>query len=336
MKTGSEYECWDGTKVMRYKMESRVKIRRISKLSNRKKKKKSRIVLLILALILLIVAIFLLDIYRRANFAVKWMNEMPGDTVVDMRAAAGLPELNLGTDPFSVLILGLDQRRSDSMMVATINPNENTSFLLSIPRDTMVDIPGHGITRINHAITYGGIDLAINTVQNLLNIPIDYYISLHMAQFDALVAAFGGVRVYNNTVAFSMGGYNFPLGYIDLTGSSAYYYVRMRMDDPRGDFGRQERQRDVLGAMVNELAGVTALTRYQQIFNSAGSAMRTNMTLREMMTISLNYTRALINITNFDLQAPGQMINGIYLIPIPEDQRLEMTQRLRRHLEIES
>ena len=312
-------------------------LRNSGQLNNKKikKKKRRKIILIILAVILLVITLFLIDVFRRANSAFKDMYVPLGEDVVDVRREEGLPELNLGEDPFSVLILGLDEGRSDAMMLATVNPNEGGTYLLSIARDTMVTIPGHGTTRINHAFAYGGIDMAVNTVQDFLNVPIDYHASLDMEEFHALVDAFGGVRVYNDTVAFSLGGYDFPLGYIDLTGSAAYYYARMRMNDPRGDFGRQERQRDILGAMANELAGVTVVTRYQQILDSVGEHMKTNVTLNEMMTISINYNRALRNITNLDLHAPGQIINGMYLIPIPEEQRLEMSQRLRRHLELE-
>jgi LCP family protein required for cell wall assembly len=300
-----------------------------------KKKKRRKIIWFILALILLAMTLLITDVLRRANSTFKEMFEPIGEDVADIRREEGLPELNLGEDPFSVLILGLDEGRSDAMMVATVNPNEGTTYLLSIARDTMVTIPGYGTTRINHAFAYGGIDLAINTVQEFLNVPIDYHASLAMDEFHTLVDAFGGVRVYNDTVAFSMGGYDFPLGFIDLTGASAYYYARMRMNDPRGDFGRQERQREILQAMADELAGVTLITRYQQILDSVGEHMRTNVTLNEMMSISIRYNQALRKITNFDLDAPGQMINGMYLIPIPEQQRLEMSHRLRNHLELQ-
>lgn len=301
---------------------------------NRPKRKAGKIILIILLIILIPLTIFLIDVYRRADTAFKDMHVPISPNVPDIRREEDLPPLVLGEDPFSVLILGLDEGRSDSIMVATINPNLGTTYLLSIPRDTMVDIPGRWTTRINHAFAYGGIDLSVHTVQNFLNIPIDYHVSLYMGEFHSLVDAFGGVTVYNNTVDFSLGGHHFPLGNIHLTGNAAYYYVRMRMDDPRGDFGRQERQRDVLAAMVNELAGVTVITRYQQILDSVGTHMSTNVSLNEMLTMSINYNRALRNINNLVLMAPGSIINGMYLIPIPEHQRLEMSQRLRTHLEL--
>lgn len=297
-----------------------------------KKKKIKKMIVITLGVILAIILYFALNIYFRLRHTLEEIYEPIGEDVVDVREEE---DLNLGEDPFSVLILGLDEGRADAMMLATINPNENSTYLLSIARDTQVTIPEYGTTRINHSYAYGGIDLAINTVQEFLNVPIDYHASLDMNEFHALIDAFGGIRVYNNTVAFSLGGYDFPLGYIDLTGPEAYYYVRMRMDDPRGDFGRQERQRDVLVAMADELAGVTVVTRYEQVLDAVGESMKTNVSINEMMTISTNYAQALRNITHLSLYAPGELTNGMYLIPIPEEQRLEMSERLRQHLELE-
>lgn len=301
----------------------------------KKKKKKVIIILVITGVILAIALFFALDVFLRLRSTFHLIHQPIGPGVVDWREDEGLPPLELGEDPFAVLILGLDEGRSDTIMVATVNPNEGTTYLLSIARDTMVTIPGFGTTRLNHAHAYGGIDLAINTVQEFLNIPITYFATLVDDEFYALVDAFGGVNVYNNTVAFSLGGYHFPLGDISLTGASAYYYVRMRYEDPRGDFGRQERQRDVLQAMINEIAGVTVITRYQQILDSVGDAMRTNVTLGEMMTISMSYNEALRNVIPLQLHYPGRIINGMYLIPIPEESRLSMSNHLRQHLELE-
>jgi len=305
--------------------------------SNRdgRKRRRRRWPWLLLLVVLCLIGFLLWDVYRRVSTAFEVMHVPIGVEVPDVREEEGLPPMALGDDPFSVLILGTDGGRSDAIMVATVNPTLDSTYLVSIARDTMVDIPGFWTTRINHAFAYGGIDLAVTTVQNLLNIPIDYHATLDMHAFPTLVDAFGGVTVYNNTVDFSLGGYHFPLGMITLTGSQAFYYARMRMDDPRGDHGRAERQRDILSAMAAELAGVTVVTRYQQILDSVGTSMATNVMINEMVTISIGYNRALRNITNLSLSAPGQIINGMYLIPIPEEQRLEMSQRLRNHLELE-
>ena len=126
-------------------MENKVQTLRMPEIKNKKSKKKKRrkVILIILAISLLAIVLFLIDVYRRADVAFNEMYDPLGDTVVDRRAAEGLPALNLGEDPFSILILGLDDGRTDAMMVATINPNEGSAYLVSIARDTMVDIPGH-------------------------------------------------------------------------------------------------------------------------------------------------------------------------------------------------
>lgn len=314
-----------------------------------RKSKKRRIVLGILALLLIVigvVAYFGIDVALRTQ---KLFEEIHEEVVTDnVREEQDLPPVVLGETPFSVLIMGIDNDfpgdpgRADSLMLATVNPNTDTTYLLSIARDTMVVINGR-TTRINHAHAYAGGGVAgaqatINVVQDFLNVPIDYYVSLQEDGFGDLIDAVGGVRVYNDTVAFAMGGHNFSMGYNDLNGDAALAFARMRMEDPRGDFGRQQRQRLVIGAMVDELAGVGVITRYQDVMAAAGDHLRTDVSANEAMTISLGYNRALRNITNLNLQATGGIFpefGGMYLIPIPEEQRLEMSVRLRNHLELD-
>ena len=311
-----------------------------------KRRRRGKIILIIFLIILAVAIYFGLDIFFRTRNLFDRINQ-PIDTINLRRGGDGgdegdLPELILGETPFSVLILGVDSDfpggpgRSDAIMVATVNPNEDTAYLVSIARDTRTLMVGLGFDdKINHAYAFGGAQMSINTVQNFLNIPIDFYLTLDMDGFGPLVNAMGGVRVYNDTVAFTQGGHTFPLGYVDLHGDAALAFVQMRMQDPQGDFGRQQRQRAVIGAMVSEMAGVNVVTRYQNILNTAEGYMRTDVSLNEMIRISTGYTAALRNVTDLQLRGQGTMINGIYYEIIPEDQRLEMSHRLRRHLEIE-
>ena len=107
-------------------------------------------------------------------------------------------------DPFSVLVLGVDERegdsgRSDTMIVLTVNPNQNSIKMLSIPRDTRTEIVGHGTTdKINHAYAFGREEMSIATVEHLLDIPIDYYVKVNMEGFQDIVDAVGGIQVNNN------------------------------------------------------------------------------------------------------------------------------------------
>ena len=303
-----------------------------SKKHKKKRKKSRKIILMIFAIIFAILLSFVLDVFFRVN---TMFNEILEEVnTIDLRDSDSA--LVLGETPFSVLILGIDGGRSDTIMVATVNPDLGTTYLLSIARDTYVPIVGHGTsTRINHAFAYGGIEMAINTVQEFLNIPIDYFVTLDMDGFGDLVDALGGVRVYNDTLAFSEGGHHFTMGYNNLNGDAALVFVRMRMQDPNGDYGRQQRQRLVLNAMVSELAGVGVVTRYQDVIGAAGNHLRTDVSMNEMVSISLNYTVALRNITNLELRGTGQNIRGMALQVVSEEDRLEMSQRLRTHLELE-
>jgi polyisoprenyl-teichoic acid--peptidoglycan teichoic acid transferase len=109
--------------------------------------------------------------------------------------------------------------------------------MLSIPRDTRTEIVGKGtIEKINHAYAFGNEEMAMKTVENFLDIPIDYYIKVSMEGFKDIVDAVGGITV-NNDLDFTQDGYHFPKGQVNLDGKKALAFTRMRHEDPRGDFG---------------------------------------------------------------------------------------------------
>lgn len=162
--------------------------------------------------------------------------------------------------PFSILLMGTDtgeynrtyRGRSDSMMVAVINPKTEQTTLVSIPRDTLVAIPGHGFeNKINSAYSYGGVSMAMNIVQSYLDVPIDHYIEMNMKGFVQLSSAIGPIKVYNN-LDFSNVGNHYAKGEITLNKSNILGYTQMRYSDPTGDYGRQKRQRQVLTALVKK------------------------------------------------------------------------------------
>ncbi len=106
--------------------------------------------------------------------------------------------------PISILMMGVDQRenetgRSDSLILFTLNPKQKSMKMTSIPRDSYTEIVGKGKKdKINHAYAFGGIDMAVKTVENFLNIPVDHYIEVNMAGFKDIVDAVGGVDVNND------------------------------------------------------------------------------------------------------------------------------------------
>jgi len=244
-------------------------------------------------------------------------------------------------NPFSVLLLGIDldegrsTGRSDTIMVVTVNPNEGSTKILSVARDSLVDIVGWGTRdKINHAYAFGGAQMSVDTVQNFLDIPIDYYAEIDMEGFMTLVDVVGGVTV-DNDLDFSQDGHHFPVGRIRLDNSDEVLaYVRMRYEDPNGDFGRQARQRNVLTALVHEMASY-AVTRYQDIFDTVGDNMKTNLTMNDLISISMNYRSALNNIEELELRGAGQRIDGVYYQIISDDELQATRNILKNHLEIE-
>jgi anionic cell wall polymer biosynthesis LytR-Cps2A-Psr (LCP) family protein len=153
-------------------------------------------IMLLIALVLVVgIGGFIGYTYYQVDQTVKKIQspvKNTGDKIVDEQK------------PVSVLLLGVDQRpgergRSDSIMIMTLNPTRNESRLISIPRDTKVDIVGHGTNdKINHAYSFGGPEMAIKTVEKFLNIPINYYAEINMQGFTSLVDAVGGVTVNND------------------------------------------------------------------------------------------------------------------------------------------
>lgn len=242
-------------------------------------------------------------------------------------------------EPFSVLLLGVDKRkgdrgRSDSLMIVTVNPNNDTTKIISIPRDTRTEIVGKNkVDKINHAFAFGGVQMTVNTVEKFLNIPIDYYLEVNMEGFKGIVDAIGGVKV-NNTLDFTNDGVHFKKGLIYLNGEKALSYSRMRYEDPRGDFGREERQRQIIQAVIQEGTKIESLIGYGDIVKSIQKNIETNFTIQEIYDIQKDYRQASGNIEQLQLQGSGKMINGIYYYLIPESNRLQLSNELRKQLEL--
>lgn len=242
-------------------------------------------------------------------------------------------------DPISVLLLGVDERegdkgRSDTMIVLTVNPTKKSTQMVSIPRDTRTEIIGKGkVDKINHAYAFGGPEMAINTVEHFLDIPIDYFIQVNMESFREIVDAVGGVSV-NNTLKFSYGGYTFNKGQITLDGKEALAYSRMRYEDPNGDFGRQNRQRQIIKAVIDKGASFSSISKFDDILAVIGKNIRTNMTFNEMVDIQKNYKDARFNLQQTQIDGKGTKIDGIYYYIVSDEERTELSTMLKEHLQI--
>ncbi len=305
-----------------------------------KKKKRTwlRIIIITFLLILIGAGAYGYTIYKSLTKTVETMHE----PIKRERSEKRIEDITLTKkEPFSLLALGVDERegdrgRSDTIIVLTINPNQNSVKMLSIPRDTRTEIIGYNKEdKINHAYAFGGVETAMATVENFLDIPIDYYMKINMEGFKDIVDAVGGVTVYND-LEFTSDGVHFPKGNITLNGEKALIFSRMRYEDPRGDFGRQLRQRQIIQAVIKEGASLSSLTNYRGIFSALGNNIKTNLTFDEMVDIQKNYRSAAKEISQISIEGNGTKINNIYYLLISDEEKKRIQDELKSHLEMTS
>src|SRR5699024_7279519 len=146
-----------------------------------------------------------------------------------------LHSLLKNNETVNILLLGVDERsgdkgRSDTLILLSLNPKSKSMTMMSIPRDTYVNIPDHGMDKINHAYAFGDAGLSVRTLENTFDLPVHYYAKVNMEGFVQGIDALGGVTVHNDTT-FSQGGADFSEGNIHLDGEKALKYIRMRKND---------------------------------------------------------------------------------------------------------
>lgn len=205
-----------------------------------------------------------------------------------------------GTERVNILLMGGDDRglkegevaRSDSMLVASFDPVTKQAHLFSVLRDTYSEIPGHGSNRINAAITFGGPDLAMKTIGNLLGLDIQYYVYVDFQGFIKLVDAIGGVDFYvekdmHYTSAADKHQYDIDLkkGQQHLDGEHALQYVRFR-HDAMSDFTRTERQRAFLKAVADKLQSGWNLVKLPEILGQVTPYIETNLQPTDMLKLA--------------------------------------------------
>ena len=200
-------------------------------------------------------------------------------------------------DKTTVLIMGVDVRqddkgRSDTMMIATIDPKSDSASLLSVPRDTRVRIYGYGYDKINAAWAYGGEPLAERTVENLLGIDIDHYIIIDTSSFVKIIDAIGGIdidvekRMKYEDPWDDNGGLHINLypGLQHMDGKKAVTYVRYR--DSEGDIGRIKRQQKFMAACMEKVMSPSFIPRIPAVLREVIDAVDTDMTTRQLLELA--------------------------------------------------
>lgn len=192
-----------------------------------------------------------------------------GDGILDVYeggATSSRPEESASTD---ILLLGSDQRsgaeaqyvtgaRADTIMVLHIPEDGSAAYLVSIMRDTWVNIPGYGSHKVNAGLNYGGIALQVATIEQLLGIRMDHVAEIDFQGFKALVDTLGGVTV-QVPFNFSSGRYTYAAGAQTLDGGAALQFVRERYSFSDGDYQRVRNQRAFLRGVYNQMKAEGAL-----------------------------------------------------------------------------
>ncbi|USS87858.1 LCP family protein [Fructilactobacillus hinvesii] len=246
--------------------------------------------------------------------------------------------------PFTVLLMGTDtgelgrtdKGRTDSMILATVNPNTKQTTFTSIPRDTKVVVPGDSqpYEKINAAYTIGGADTATEVVHKFFNVPVDFYAVVNMKGIKQMVNAVGGVDITPN-LTFDYEGISVKKGKTEhMNGQTALQYSRMRYQDPLGDYGRQIRQRQVLNAILQKGLTIGNVGRYGEILKSLKGNLQTNLTFDDMVTIAGSYKDATKNLTQTALQCDNATVDGLSYQVAPNKEQLKVSNEIRKSLEL--
>ncbi|WPU45504.1 LCP family protein [Limosilactobacillus reuteri] len=236
--------------------------------------------------------------------------------------------------PVSILLLGTDtgalgrnyKGRTDTMMIMTLNPQKKTTTIVSLPRDMKVklpDYPDDSLAKINAAYTYGGVKESVKTVQKHFNIPIDYYVLVNMGGLEKAINQVGGVDV-KSPLTFDYEGAHFTKGQTyHLNGNNALKFSRMRYDDPQGDYGRQQRQRLVITALLKKSVSYKTVLN-QRFLRTISDSSQTDLTFNNMVTLAKDYRGSNANIVQDHAQGHGVDEDGqdYEVVPTSEQQRI--------------
>ena len=256
--------------------------------------------------------------------------------------------------PMTILLMGVDTGsgsredqwvgNSDTMILVTVNPQTRETTIMSLERDILTNITQDGETvqaKLNSAYAQGGAELAIKTIQDLMNIHIDRYAMINMKGLVQLVDKVGGITV-NNPFDFDISieenepeyTAKIPPGRQEIDGEQALVYSRMRYQDPEGDYGRQKRQREVIEKIIKKVLTLDGLSNYQGIIEAVSDNMQTNISLDTNSLMHLmGYRDALKNIRMEQLKGEDATLadGGSYQI-VTSEHLLKMQNILRKSL----
>ncbi|MHB9112514.1 MAG: LCP family protein [Thermoleophilia bacterium] len=281
------------------------------------------------ALLFLLLALLLLGgiSYWRLDRAVKASNaKVPSD----VRTVLNTPSGDITSTPVNILFLGSDKRpgensRADTILLMRVNGQTKTISQLSIPRDTLVDIPGYGEDKINSAYAWGGPALTVETVEGLTGLPIHHYVELDFSGFPSIVDSLGGVDIdvpkeidsqYPQGLEWTQ--VHFDAGPQHMTGDEALVYVRVRYSDD--DFQRMGRQQQFMEALQKKVNSPFSLAKMPLMAPDIVASMTTDISTNDLIKLGwVKFRTPAERNRKFVMVGYGEDIGGISYVVLDED-----------------
>lgn len=306
-----------------------------------------RTILILLSLSLVIVpASYAAYLYTTTKGAVDLSFSKNGDKS-KLRHKAVDPSM----DHISILFLGVDdsisrrengqkasEARTDAMILATFNRSNKKIRLVSIPRDTLAYIPSVKMyDKITHAHAEGGPESSMEAVENIFNVPVDYYARVNMQAFVDIVDELGGIEFdvpfdINEPTKLDKGRIKVKKGKQLINGDEALALVRSRHVDT--DLGRGKRQMEMIEAIVNKAQDSNSISKLDELVEIVGNNAKHNLTFDNITSLASYYTSNDVDFKQMQLKGTDYMYNGIYYYNPVFDHIYKISQLLRKDLNL--
>lgn len=307
-------------------------------------------IVIVLLLILIGAGIYIYSLYNTFDEGVTSSYEPTDRERSDLREEDATVE-----DSFTVLILGTDENearaekdnlggddfRTDSMILATFDKNSDDVKLVNIPRDTLAFIKTEGyFDKINHAHMYGGPSASMDSVEKLLNVPVDYYVRINMAGVVDIVDSVGGIEFdvpfdMNEPNQHDNGRIELQAGVQELDGEEALAVVRSRRVD--SDLGRGNRQMELVEAVLSKVKSSGGLTKIDDLIKVVADNTRHNFTAKDIRELASYYAFNDISFESTQVRGTDYWTqgNGTYFYRADDEHLFVLSNTIRSILEIE-
>ncbi|PTK58644.1 LytR family transcriptional regulator [Staphylococcus nepalensis] len=295
--------------------------------------RKGKVLIIILVLVLIVLGYF--------TYKLIHLNQSIHDPQNTGKESKATQKKIKAKKPISIAIFGVDSdvereadnmgQRTDTLLIASINPEKKETKLISIPRDMSSDIPGvEGNEKIAHAYAYGGPKVAMDTIRQNLDVPIDSYVTVDMDGFKKMIDIFDGVNVTSNAT-FNYNGSSFKEGKKEnLSGDSALNYVRSRKEEGAGgDEGRTARQRQVIDALAQSARESSSIFKLNKILKVSEKNVKTNLNVADLKSLYSGYKEAVQSMDKMSIDGENLIeSDGVWYF---EPDQADMTDKVNEY-----